>query len=106
VSVGKVEGKVEGCELGATVVVGAPEAVGDRDGGLELLGDGVGAKSIDANNGGRSTPDTTRAAVSPSSAVGSSMEGFLKVDSSAVIVKRIAANGPPVLKLKSSSWSV
>jgi hypothetical protein len=95
VSVGKGEGKVEGCELGAAVVVGAPEAVGSGEGGLELLGDCVGAKSTDANNGGRNSPDTTRA-----------MEGFFSVDSSTVIVKRIAANGPPVLNKKSSSWSV
>jgi hypothetical protein len=106
VSVGKDEGKVEGCELGAIVVVGILEVVGDRDGGLELLGDGVAAKSTDANNGGRSSPDTTRAAVSPPSKIGSSMEGFLMVDSSAVIIQRIAANGPPVLNEKSSSWSV
>jgi hypothetical protein len=105
VSVGNDEGKVEGCELGSTVVVGAPEAVGSGDGGLELLGDAVGG-TVDANNGGIVSVDTTRAAVSPSPAIDSSMEGFLTVDSSAVTKKRIAAKGPPTRNTKSWSWSV
>jgi hypothetical protein len=105
-AVGKDEGNVEGCELGATVVVGAPEAVGNGDGGLELLGDAVGG-SVDAKNNGRVvTVDTTRAAVSPSPAIDSSMEGFLTVDSSAVTAKRIAAKGPPTRNKKSWSSSV
>jgi hypothetical protein len=54
VTVGRDEGKTEGCELGAAVVVGAPEAVGNGEGASDLLGDAVGSKSrSDVNDGGR-----------------------------------------------------
>lgn len=97
---GRSLGMALGCEeiLGNELGISLGASLGMLLGALLALGAAVGAEISDANNGGLVSVDTAR---SPSPMVGSST-----VDSSAVMVKRIEATGPPTLNKKSCSWSM